>query len=126
MASPECFEANGDTIIFNANYKPKNVTFTDGMTGTVQIFVSLAETLTAIPYPSEQCVETFKIGNATAITGTGSDAAEIKTTAVYNMQGVCLGEYNGKAATGKLPSGMYIVKSTDSLGNTKTSKVIQK
>lgn len=126
LASPECFEANGDTIIFNANYKPKNVTFTDGMTGTVQIFVSLAETLTAIPYPSEQCVETFKIGSATAITGTGSDAAEIKTTAVYNMQGVCLGEYNGKAAIGKLPSGMYIVKSTDSLGNTKTSKVIQK
>lgn len=126
LASSEYFETNGDTITFSADYRPKNVTFADGMTGTVQLFVSLAETLTEAPYPSEQAVETFKIGNTTAIDGAGFDAAEIKSTAVYNMQGVCLGEYNGKASTGKLPSGMYIVKSTDSCGNTKTSKVVLK
>ena len=60
------------------------------------------------------------------IQGTKDTAATAVTTEVYNMQGMRLTQHSGNINISGLPSGFYIIKTTDNIGNTKTSKVMVK
>lgn len=117
---------SGDTITFIAAYAPEEIMGHEGAEGTINIELPIVYPLIVTPQPANMAQVSFKIASKTGIKDVANTAAKGVTSEVFNMQGVSVAKHNGKACLNNLPTGIYIVKTTDSNGNTKTSKVMAK
>lgn len=112
-----------NVVSINGEYPTSNLKITKPGTYSIRICANYEDAPFDIT-PAESATVTFVAKeNTTGITD-ATVAEEVKASVVYNVNGQAVAKYSGKAITGNLPAGVYVVVSTLTDGSVKVSKAV--